>query len=108
MAREEGVGGGRGGGWRWEEAWEGSAGRVALGRCRWVAVLRRASCSVNSPSKVKSGTRTAPPPMPAAEASTVAAKTAMPQLMSFCPMGKSPSFSTPLASSSTGRVRNRG
>lgn len=88
-------------GWRWK----GGAGRVPLGR---VAVLRRASCSVNSPSKVKSGTRTAPPPMPAAEASTVAAKTAMPQLMSFCPMGKSPSFSTPLASSSTGRVRNRG
>ena len=35
-----------------------------------------ASCSVNSPRRVKRGTSTAPPPMPAADASTVATKMA--------------------------------
>ena len=41
-----------------------------------------ASCSVNSPIIVKSGTSTAPPPMPAADASTVAQKMPIAQLMS--------------------------
>lgn len=41
-----------------------------------------ASCSVNSPSSVKRGTSTAPPPMPAADARTVATKIARAQTVS--------------------------
>ena len=52
-----------------------------------------ASCSVNSPSIVKRGTSTAPPPMPAAEARTVARKTATEHWMSDRPRGKSESDS---------------
>ena len=48
-----------------------------------------ASCSVNWPSSVKSGTSTAPPPIPAADASTVARKMASAQRMSRCCSGHS-------------------
>lgn len=50
-----------------------------------------ASCSVNSPSIVNSGTSTAPPPTPAAEASTVAANTAIAHRTSVGPSEKGPS-----------------
>ena len=50
------------------------------------------SCSLNSPNRVKSGTSTAPPPIPAAEANTVARFTPMAVFTSPGPNGKRPSL----------------
>jgi hypothetical protein len=47
-----------------------------------------ASCSVKPPSSVKSGTSTAPPPIPAADAITTAQKMAAVQASSQRPSGK--------------------
>ena len=53
-----------------------------------------ASCSVNSPSRVNNGTRTAPPPIPAADARTVAKKIANAQIVSVREGGKVKSASS--------------
>lgn len=57
-------------------------------------LVRRVRTSVNSPSIVKIGTRTAPPPMPAADAITVAKNMPIAHAMSALESGKTLSFSS--------------